>query len=216
MIVPMPQCPGCGSPIKGSRGPTARRRRWRSRPDATPVACRSFEDVFQAVSDGSVGARHRADGEHHRRQHPPQLRPAGRARAADRRRGTAEGRPLPARAARACGSRTSRVVHSHPQALAQCERFLQGLPNGRDRRGLRHRRRRQADSRAGAEARRGDRVDPRRARLRPQRAAARHPGFRHQHHALLRRSRATRSPKGPTRRRSCSRCRASRARSSAP
>ena len=69
-------------------------------PGTQVLPCPSFEDVFAAVNDGPRDARHPADGELHRRQHPPQLRPAHRARAADHRRGRAARGPLPAGPAR--------------------------------------------------------------------------------------------------------------------
>src|SRR4029078_10990063 len=94
---------------------------------ATPVACRSFEDVFQAVADGtatrgSVPVENTLGGSIHRNydllvEHELPIV------------GEVELKvdhcllALP-------GVRMEdvRVVHSHPQALAQCEMFLKGLP----------------------------------------------------------------------------------------
>lgn len=95
---------------------------------AEPFACRSFEDVFQAVSDGTVARgivpmENTIGGSIHRNydllvEHElpivgeVQLRVDHCLLA------------LP-------GVRLEdvKVVHSHPQALAQCERFLRGLPS---------------------------------------------------------------------------------------
>jgi prephenate dehydratase len=96
-------------------------------PDATPVACRSFEDVFQAVTDGSVGRgivpmENTIGGSIHRNydllvEH--ELPIVGEIQLkVDHCLLALPGVPL----------EDVRVVHSHPQALAQCERFLQGLP----------------------------------------------------------------------------------------
>lgn len=97
-------------------------------PDATPVPCRSFEDVFQAVSEGTaargvVPMENTIGGSIHRNydllvEHElpivgeVQLRVDHCLLA------------LPGVALD-----DVRVVHSHPQALAQCERFLRGLPD---------------------------------------------------------------------------------------
>src|SRR3954470_21066553 len=96
-------------------------------PTATPVPCRSFEDVFKAVQDGSahrgiLPMENSIGGSIHRNydllvEHELPIV------------GELELRvdhclmALP-------GVRLEdiRVVHSHPQALAQCERFLRGLP----------------------------------------------------------------------------------------
>ena len=73
----------------------------------------AFEDVFDAVHDGQGGARHRADRELDRRVDPPQLRPARRSRAVDRRRGAGAGGPQPAGAAgRPTRGRAARAVAS--------------------------------------------------------------------------------------------------------
>jgi prephenate dehydratase len=97
-------------------------------PKATPLPCRGFEDVFQAVADGSaargiVPMENTIGGSIHRNydllvEHElpivgeVQLRVDHCLLA------------LP-------GVRLEdvKVVHSHPQALAQCERFLRGLPD---------------------------------------------------------------------------------------
>ncbi len=96
-------------------------------PSDTPVPCRSFEDVFQAVESGQAGRgilpmENSIGGSIHRNydllvEHELPIV------------GELELKvdhclmALP-------GVRLAdvRVVHSHPQALAQCERFLQGLP----------------------------------------------------------------------------------------
>jgi len=95
-------------------------------PDATPVACRSFEEVFQAVVEGSaargiVPMENTIGGSIHRNydllvEH--ELPIVGEVQLKVDHCLLA----LP-------GVRLEdvRVVHSHPQALAQCERFLRGL-----------------------------------------------------------------------------------------
>jgi prephenate dehydratase len=97
-------------------------------PSGTPVPCRSFEDVFHAVEAGEAGRgilpmENSIGGSIHRNydllvEHELPIV------------GEIELKvdhclmALP-------GVRLEdvRVVHSHPQALAQCERFLKGLPN---------------------------------------------------------------------------------------
>jgi prephenate dehydratase len=95
-------------------------------PDATPLACRNFEDVFQAVADGTVGRgivpmENTIGGSIHRNydllvEH--ELPIVGEVQLKVDHCLLA----LP-------GVRLEdvKVVHSHPQALAQCERFLRGL-----------------------------------------------------------------------------------------
>jgi prephenate dehydratase len=96
--------------------------------EGTPVACRSFEDVFQAVADGTVARgivpmENTIGGSIHRNydllvEH--ELPIVGEVQLKVDHCLLA----LP-------GVRLEdvKVVHSHPQALAQCERFLQGLPH---------------------------------------------------------------------------------------
>ena len=50
------------------------------RPGAETLPCKSFDDVFEAVAEAAGHARRAAARELDRRHHPPQLRPAGRAR----------------------------------------------------------------------------------------------------------------------------------------
>ena len=70
------------------------------RPTRSCVPCRRASRRCSTRSTaGPADLRRRADRELDRRQHPPQLRPAARARAADRRRGRAAGRPPSAGAA---------------------------------------------------------------------------------------------------------------------
>ena len=76
---------------------------------------------------GTGVMRRAADRELDRRQHSPQLRPADRKPPADRRRGRSAGRASPAGAAGRDARRRSSAIYSHPQALAQCERFLRTL-----------------------------------------------------------------------------------------
>src|SRR6185436_620425 len=95
--------------------------------EATPVPCKSFEDVFQAVSDGTaargiIPMENTIGGSIHRNydllvEH--ELPIVGEVQLKVDHCLLA----LP-------GVRLDeiRVVHSHPQALAQCERFLRGLP----------------------------------------------------------------------------------------
>ena len=95
-------------------------------PDATPVACKSFEDVFRAVSEGEAARgilpmENTIGGSIHRNydllvEH--ELPIVGEVQ-------LHVDHCLLALA----GVRLEdvRVVHSHPQALAQCERWLQGL-----------------------------------------------------------------------------------------
>src|SRR3954464_12988514 len=95
-------------------------------PTATPVPCRSFEDVFKAVQDGSahrgiLPMENSIGGSIHRNY---DLQGADQLAAV----GALELRvdhclmALPG-----VSMEDVRVVHSHPQALAQCERFLKGL-----------------------------------------------------------------------------------------
>ena len=96
-------------------------------PAATFLPCPAFEDVFAAVEAGRATCGVLPDRELDRRHHPPQLRPAGPARAADRRRGRAAG---PSTACWRCPGtpfEDLKQVYSHPQALAQCDRFLRSL-----------------------------------------------------------------------------------------
>jgi prephenate dehydratase len=97
-------------------------------PDATPVPCKAFEDVFKAVSDGTAARgilpmENTIGGTIHRNydllvEH--ELPIVGEIQLKVDHCLLA----LP-------GVRLEdvRVVHSHPQALAQCERFLRGLPD---------------------------------------------------------------------------------------
>jgi prephenate dehydratase len=97
-------------------------------PGATPLPCRSFEDVFLAVSDGSAARgilpmENTIGGSIHRNydllvEH--ELPIVGEVQ-------LKVDHCLLALPGVTLGD--VRVVHSHPQALAQCERFLQGLPN---------------------------------------------------------------------------------------
>ena len=106
-------------------------------------------------------------------------------------------------------------VYSHPQALAQCERFLRTLTGVEiiatyDTAGSA---KMVADGRL--DGRGGDRVGARRRDVRPRAARLVHSGLRRQHHALHRhRPPAADRMRVPTRRRSCSRCRTSRGRCS--
>ena len=96
--------------------------------DAAPVPCKSFEDVFQAVADGTavrgiLPMENTIGGSIHRNydllvEH--ELPIVGEIQLKVDHCLLA----LP-------GVRLEdvRVVHSHPQALAQCERFLRGLPD---------------------------------------------------------------------------------------
>ena len=95
---------------------------------AEPIACRSFEDVFQAVADGTatrgiVPMENTIGGSIHRNydllvEH--ELPIVGEVQLkVDHCLLALPGVKL----------EDVRVVHSHPQALAQCERFLRGLPN---------------------------------------------------------------------------------------
>jgi prephenate dehydratase len=96
--------------------------------EATPFACRSFEEVFQAVADGTVNRgivpmENTIGGSIHRNydllvEH--ELPIVGEIQLKVDHCLLA----LP-------GVRLEevKIVHSHPQALAQCERFLRGLPH---------------------------------------------------------------------------------------
>jgi prephenate dehydratase len=97
-------------------------------PQATPLPCRSFEDVFQAVSDGSAARgilpmENTIGGSIHRNydllvEH--ELPIVGEVQLkVDHCLLALPGVKLD----------DVRVVHSHPQALAQCERYLRGLPH---------------------------------------------------------------------------------------
>ncbi len=96
--------------------------------ESTPVPCKSFEDVFQAVSDGSAARgilpmENTIGGTIHRNydllvEH--ELPIVGEVQLkVDHCLMALPGVTL----------EDVRVVHSHPQALAQCERFLRGMPN---------------------------------------------------------------------------------------
>lgn len=95
--------------------------------ESTPLPCRGFEDVFQAVSDGSAARgilpmENTIGGTIHRNydllvEH--ELPIVGEVQLkVDHCLMALPGVKL----------EDVRVVHSHPQALAQCERFLRGLP----------------------------------------------------------------------------------------
>src|SRR4051812_38234927 len=96
-------------------------------PTATPVPCRSFEDVFKAVQDGSahrgiLPMENSIGGSIHRNydllvEHELPIVGELELRV-DHCLMALPGVPM----------EDVRVVHSHPQALAQCERFLKGLP----------------------------------------------------------------------------------------
>lgn len=96
--------------------------------ESTPLPCKSFEDVFQAVADGSAARgilpmENTIGGTIHRNydllvEH--ELPIVGEVQLkVDHCLMALPGVKL----------EDVRVVHSHPQALAQCERFLRGLPN---------------------------------------------------------------------------------------
>src|SRR4051812_9043112 len=95
-------------------------------PTATPVPCRSFEDVFKAVQDGSahrgiLPMENSIGGSIHRNydllvEHELPIVGELELRV-DHCLMALPGVPM----------EDVRVVHSHPQALAQCERFLKGL-----------------------------------------------------------------------------------------
>ena len=99
----------------------------RVEPDAQLIPCRSFEEVFDAVQAGTSALRRPADRELDRRQHPPQLRPAARAHELPIV-GEVE-LPVVHHLLALPGATLDglRRVYSHPQALAQCERFLRTL-----------------------------------------------------------------------------------------
>ena len=97
-------------------------------PDAVTVPCRSFEDVFRAVAEGDAARgilpmENTIGGSIHRNydllvEH--ELPIVGEVQLkVDHCLLALPGVPL----------EQVRVVHSHPQALAQCERWLMGLPN---------------------------------------------------------------------------------------
>jgi prephenate dehydratase len=97
-------------------------------PAAEPLPCRSFEDVFRAVSDGSaargiIPMENTIGGSIHRNydllvEH--ELPIVGEVQLkVDHCLLALPGVTL----------EDVKVVHSHPQALAQCERFLRGLPD---------------------------------------------------------------------------------------
>ncbi len=183
-------------------------------PGAEALACRSFEDVFRSVAEGAAARgilpmENSIGGSIHRNydllvEH--ELPIVGEVQLKVDHCLLA----LP-------GVRLEdvRVVHSHPQALAQCERWLQGLPNVELSAVY--------DTAGGAKLihEQGLRDHAAVASIRAAQvfgldvARARYPGLRYQHHAVLRHRPAGRSRREPTRRRLSSRCRTSRARSSA-
>ena len=182
--------------------------------DATLVPCKSFEDVFAAGRAGAGAVRRAADRELDWRQHPPQLRPADGEPPADRRRGGSAGRPSPAGAAgRVDGRHQARLFAS---AGAGAVRALSAdADRRRDHRDLRHGGQREDGGRRQADRHGGDRVGARRRDLRPRAARVVDSGLQRQHHAVHRHRPRARSPtRRPTRRRSCFRCRTSRARCS--
>ena len=75
-------------------------------PHADTLPCKTLRRRVRRGAAEARDARHRAAGELDRRHHPPQLRPAGRARAPDHRRSGARRRALPAGAARHDARRT--------------------------------------------------------------------------------------------------------------
>ena len=148
----------CALPIQGEPGAYSEAAALRFSDHADLIAVRSLRRRVHGRRDGPGHARDPAGRELDRRQHPSQLRPAARARPADRRRGRAAHPAPPAGAARARAIDQVQRIYSHPQALAQCERFLQELPGVRVDADVRHGRQRQADQGAGARRRGGHRV----------------------------------------------------------
>ena len=149
-----------------------------------PAALRVVRRRVRRRRDRQGHARHPAGRELDRRQHPSQLRPAARARPADRRRGAScdithnllalPGTPL----------EQVKRIYSHPQALAQCERFLRSLPGVAveatyDTAGSAKLIKEQELTDAAAIA--SERAA---AGLRPRDPEARDPGLLRQHHAL--------------------------------
>ena len=118
-------------------------------PGVGTLPCHAFDDIFAAVEEGQRNARVAARRELAGRIDQPGVRSAAGPRLACRGRGQAPGAPLPAGATRRPRWPTSVSVRSHPQALAQCERYLRnrGLGGGAC---LRHGRR---CPRAGRQAR---------------------------------------------------------------
>ena len=184
-------------------------------PDADPRPYPTFDEVFDAVHERCGEPRRRPDREFDRRLDPSQLRPAGRTRTVDRRRGPGAGGAQPARAAgRAssprCGGccRTRRRWRS---ARASCGRLdgveaIATYDTAGSAKMVRDEQRRDTAAIASERAGMLFGLDA----LRAGRA-----GFRRQHHALPRdRPPARAARHRPTRRRSCSRCGASRARCS--
>ena len=131
---------------------------------------RSVRGRVRRVGVGADLARHPADRELDRRQHPPQLRPAARARPADRRRDRAAGRPQPAGAARGRRSTTSgastRIRRRSRSASGSCDAAGVEIVATYDTAGSAKLIAEQATDR-----RRGDRVGARRRGLRPRVAA---------------------------------------------
>ena len=73
-------------------------------PDTETLPCKTFDDVFEAVAEQQGDARRRAARELDRRHHPPQLRPAARARPS---RSPARWRSTSCTACRRCPARRS-------------------------------------------------------------------------------------------------------------
>ncbi len=144
-------------------------------PSGTFLACPAFEDVFAAVDSGQAACgvlpiENSIGGTIHRNYDllvAHELQIVGEVE-------------LPVRHSLLAlpGTKLEDLtqVYSHPQALAQCDRFLRSLQGRRDRGHLRHGRQRQADPERQHGRRRRPRLRASGRRLRPRHAPRQHPG----------------------------------------
>ena len=104
------------SPTPASPAPSPRTPCWPPSATSSGSPLGSFREVFEAVAARPGRGRRGADRERHQRHGPRELRPAARARPADRRRGRRARPALPGRAARPAARRHRARLLAHPGA----------------------------------------------------------------------------------------------------